>query len=291
MAIHSRQNLYRGINAHLHSYLQNMQGTWRSFHSEHVIDLRKAIGRALPPGYIALSEQSLQIEVNPSQPRPLTVIPDVLIASSANVTPQPVPAGGAVPLAMPLLATMPELDEEGLSAVAIYKSDSSGELGRPCTVVELLSPANKPPQANYEYYRRKRIELLRSGLRLVEIDYLHETRSPIAGLASYVDRQPNAYPYTILVSDPRPTLQEAQALLYGFHVDEPIPVVPIPLEGTDVVTLDFGAVYNTTYTDRELHESLIDYEQLPIRFDIYSADDQARIRARMQAIKEGQPTT
>jgi hypothetical protein len=32
MPIHTRKNLYQGVNAHLHSYLQQ-EGGWESFHA------------------------------------------------------------------------------------------------------------------------------------------------------------------------------------------------------------------------------------------------------------------
>lgn len=62
MTIHTRENAYRGINAHLHSHLQ-ANGGWPGFHSEHIVHLREAIEAALPAdsGYFVLTEQSLQV--------------------------------------------------------------------------------------------------------------------------------------------------------------------------------------------------------------------------------------
>jgi hypothetical protein len=61
LAIQSSINQYTGINAHLNSYLQNAMGAWQSFHATHVVHLRDLLDEQLPPGYIADSEQSLQL--------------------------------------------------------------------------------------------------------------------------------------------------------------------------------------------------------------------------------------
>jgi hypothetical protein len=62
MPIHSKTNLYPGINAHLNSFLQQEGGGWESFHAEHIIDLRRVLAQTLPRGYYAVAEKSLQGE-------------------------------------------------------------------------------------------------------------------------------------------------------------------------------------------------------------------------------------
>lgn len=65
MAIQGTKNLYRGINAHLNSLLQNEPGDWEGFHSDHIADLRRLIDAQLPEGYYARNERSLQIRELP----------------------------------------------------------------------------------------------------------------------------------------------------------------------------------------------------------------------------------
>jgi hypothetical protein len=288
MPIHSRKNLYRGVNAHLNSYLQNTRGQWKSFHSEHIIDLRKAVDLSLPPGYVALSEQSLQIEY--ALTTSAIIVPDMTIARQVPRT-APAPVTSALTptvasIEMTVEQSMKELDEYDLSAVAIYKLTEAGELGKPCTLLELLSPANKPPHAAHEEYLYKRNQALRNGLRLVEIDYLHQTASLLNHVPSYPDRHPGSFPYAIVVSDPRPSTHEGKTFVFGFHADDPIPVVSIPLEGADTFVLDFGRVYNTTYEARQYHVLIVDYARLPLHFESYDALDQGRIQARMSMIRE-----
>jgi hypothetical protein len=68
MPIYRKDNPYQGVNAHFNSLLQNMEGGWLTFHSDHIIRLKDVINRALPSGYYAVSEQSLQIQIALSPP-------------------------------------------------------------------------------------------------------------------------------------------------------------------------------------------------------------------------------
>jgi hypothetical protein len=82
------------------------------------------------------------------------------------------------------------------------------------------------------------------------------------------------------VSNPHPSLQEGRTAVYGFHVDQPLAPITIPLAGSDTIKVDFGAVYNITFSrNRYYGIHLVDYEQLPARFETYTSADQQRIQA------------
>ncbi|MBZ0298776.1 MAG: DUF4058 family protein, partial [Anaerolineae bacterium] len=211
MALQADRNLYPGINAHLNSFLQNESGGWRSFHAEHITDIAREVDQRLPSGYFTRSEKSLQIEdFDPGsgdQGRSRTT-PDVTIyrqrtshrgLSQARIQ-EVVPS-----LTMPLPETLDEEDE--LTGLVIYQAGEGSILGRPITRLEPLSPANKRGGSHHEQYMHKRSETLKSGLRLVEIDYLHQTPPVIRVLPDYSSGAPGAVPYTILISDPRPTFE------------------------------------------------------------------------------------
>ncbi len=174
-------------------------------------------------------------------------------------------------------------DENFLMAVIIYRIEGKNFLNTPVTRFELLSPANKPGGAHHAQYLRNRQETLLVGLRLVEIDWLHESRPVITAIPSYPDGEDSSYPYSIIVSDPRPTLDEGTTLVYGFSVEQPAPTINIPLDGEDFVTLDFGRVYNQTIERRNFF-SLIDYTQEPAHFRAYQEKDRAYIRQHMAEI-------
>jgi hypothetical protein len=180
-----------------------------------------------------------------------------------------------------------EDEDDYLTAAMIYEVVGGTVPGKPVTRIEVLSPANKPPQTYYRQYMSKRLDTLRSGLSLVEVDYLHESRPVINLLSSYPDRDEGATPYMIVVSDPHPKPEEGKMPYYAFGVDDPIPLVSIPLAGTDAVTLDFGAVYNLTFESSRLFQIVVNYEQEPVHFERYAEADRERIQRRMEAIKQG----
>jgi hypothetical protein len=180
--------------------------------------------------------------------------------------------------------TLPAIEESDdpeiyFTAAAIHELDDDLSVGDAVTWIELLSPTNKPPGPGYGQYREKRYAALNSGIVLVEIDYLHESRAVLIDrVPSYPDGDPDAHAYSIVITDPRPTPREGELAVYGFDVDTTMPVLAIPLSGKDSVKLDFGALYSTTFGVSVLWQSA-DYEQLPERLETYREDDQRRIRA------------
>ncbi|MBI5671514.1 MAG: DUF4058 family protein [Chloroflexi bacterium] len=294
MAIQSNQNLYPGINAHLNSALQNRRGAWRPFHSSHITDLTRTIDSILPAGYLAISEQSLQISelIPPIGPRLRNkeVIPDVTVFQTRSSTQ---PEGAALAMAATPPSRTVSIEEwltaeDFLQGVMIYQTIEGDLPGRPVTRIELLSPANKPGGSHNAHYTAKRSETLRSGLRLVEIDYLHQTPPIMLNLPSYADGDEGAFPYSVLVSDPRPTFEQGKTDVYEFGVDDTLPIIPVPLAGEDVVLLNLGEVYNRTFASSRFFQMVVDYEQEPPHFDRYTPADQARIRDRLAAIVQSQ---
>jgi Protein of unknown function (DUF4058) len=295
MPIRFRQNLYQGVNAHLHSHLQR-HGDWEVFHGEHINDLSRALQGLLPPetGYLAVPERSLQItryDLLTGEARGSKTKPDVSIYQTAIFTRTSGTSATAVPtMTIPLTATITET--EYIPAVMIYKAEDDEIYGTPVTRIELLSPANKPPGSHHQQYLAKRDDTLLSKINLVELDYLHERRSHLMILPDYLRREPKSSPYTILVSRPFPSPEEGTTEIYPFRVDDPIPTISIPLLGTDAIALDFGAVYHGTYLSNFLYGlRIVDYENLPEGFETYDAEDQARIREKMTtaAQKSGTP--
>ncbi len=290
MPIHSRKNLYPGINLHLNSYLQGEPGGWQSFHAEHIVDLARTIRHALPPGYFTRSERSLQIAsydaATGTESRSSTV-PDVLVLRSRSAQSQPpsAVADAAQPgmtLALPALFEDDE-DEDTLNGLVIYQVVAGKLPGKPVTRVELLSPGNKPGHAHYAYYMSKRRLVLESDLRLVELDYLNQTPPLSPVLPTYPAE--GAAPFSILVSDPRPSYDAGTTAIYPIGVHETLPTINIPLEGADLVQVDFAAAYNTTYEALDYLDDIVDYAAEPVALDSYSPADQQRIRDLLAMIR------
>ena len=75
-------NPYKGINAHLQSYLQSESGGWASFHARHITHLADNLDSQLPANYYTLVEKSLQIRPYlDDEPiaKPIETIPDVTV--------------------------------------------------------------------------------------------------------------------------------------------------------------------------------------------------------------------
>ncbi len=104
---------------------------------------------------------------------------------------------------------------------------------------------------------------------------------------SYPDQQEEAFPYTIFVNDLREGFYKGTTLSYGFGVLDKIPALPIPLAGSDSCVVDFGDIYQHTFTSSQLFRRiLVDYAQEPVNFTAYSPEDQAHIRDHMRQIAQ-----
>lgn len=294
MAIRIRNNQYQGINAHLHSYLQNEPAGWEEFHGVHITHLAEAIDRLLPPGYIVRPEKSMQIrEFHPDSGEPVMATrkrrpqPDLSILQT-TVSGDTQSGNSTISTPTRLLSAQKVLDDDPtvyLMALTIHTLSRDNDPGKPVTWIELLSPTNKPGGSGALQYREKRAAALRGGLALVEIDYLHEYPPVIALLPAYpVDE--GAFPYIILVTNPQPSLAEGEAHIYEIGIDMPLPIIKIPLSGTQFIALDCGAVYNHTFSSLSTFSYHVDYAVNPVNFERYQAADQEKIQARMAVVSK-----
>jgi hypothetical protein len=298
MAIYSRKNQYVGVNAHLHSLLQNMPAGWEIFHTLHIGHLVETIYAVLPQGYVVDATRAMQIrEYHPTTGDPIVIKkprrpqPDIAITSAtsplAGAAISPLSTASTPTLLLPAIETVGLSEEIYLTAVAIRELGETGRVGEPVAWLELLSPTNKIGTGAFQY-TEKRFSTLQGGIVLVELDYLHQTPSPVEKVPSYLDGEKGAYPYTAIVTDPRPTLQNGETFVYGFGVEQNLPTIIVPLLGDDKITLDLGAAYNRTYESTNSYSSRVDYGREPERFDTYNAADQAHIQRRMRTVQHYQ---
>lgn len=295
MAIHYQQNQYPGINAHLHSYLQNEPAGWEEFHAAHIMHLAEVLDSVLPAGYMVHLEKGMQIrEFHPDTGEPVILRrrsrpkPDVSILKTpegAGLAPA-VTATLSVPTrTLPASAALEDDPAIYLTALSIRALTGDDRAGTPVTWIELLSPTNKPGGSGALQYREKRAMALRGGLALVEMDYLHETPPVLSHLPAYSDGDEDAYPYIIIITNPRPSLPEGEMQLHEIQIDGPLPVIKIPLAGEEFIALDCGAVYHRTFQALRTFGYYVDYEQEPVNFEHYRPDDREKIRARMAVVK------
>lgn len=272
---------YPGINAHLNSFLQQPDGGWESFHAEHIIQIRRALDTILPENYYAIAENSLQISAA-GLDRSRRTRPDVSVYQrSASTKPLLNDVTATTPtLVMPLPETLLEDEDDTLTAIGIYQMVAGQMPGELVTRIEVLSPSNKPG-GDHARYTHKRLQSLRSGVNLIEMGYLHQTRPIITRIPSYPDRAENATPYYILVSNPHPTLTEGAVALYAVAINQALPRLRLPLASDDSTILDLQKVYGATITETRAFQLMIDLSELPANFEAYTAVDQAHIRQIM----------
>ncbi len=284
-----RENPYPGINAHLNSLLQtpgtrDQTAIWPSFHSNHIAHIEDVLNERLPDHYLALGEQSLQTRdldmggaVEVRHP-----VPDVSVYQRTESVS---PAGAAVLMTptwegrvVDVFEPMPQPN-----AVVVRELLPQGKLGNIVTRIELLSPSNKPGGSCYTSYAVKRTEAVDTGVPLVEIDYLHESPSPVLQLPVYPSAA-KAYPYSIVVSDPRPNWSEGKVRVYGFGLPDAIRAFPLPLANDESLAFDLNPVYQHTFRAGRWGD-LLNYQVEPERFETYRADDCEFIRIVMSKLQ------
>lgn len=283
----AHDNLYPGVNAHLNSHLQQPDAGWDMFHARCVNELATVLDGALVAPYYATTEKSLQIRAYPDSGESHTArtVPDAAVYRTDEPgRPMPVQPSDTPTMVFPVAETFS--DDLTQPAVVIYRADGGRVPGHPVTRLEVLSPGNKPPGSHHLQYLVKRQETLESGLRLVEVDLLHEARPFLQQLKSYADADPEAYPYVIVVSDPRPNPQDGKTRVFGVGVDAPLPQINVPLDGDDAVLLDIGEVYNRAFRSLRVFSMVVDYAQEPANFNRYTQADRERIRQRMATIAQ-----
>jgi hypothetical protein len=291
MAIIADRNLYPGVNAHLNSYLQlSRDGMWEPFHFRLISQLADLLEVVLPDGYDVLAEKSLQIgeyelEYLASVRKSVTKSDITIYRSIVSSLSEMALANVAIPsMILPLEASVD--DEDLLTSVVIFASRAGSP--RPVTRIEILSPANKPGHSHHEKYLARRLDLLKAGLCIVEIDLLHHTRPINPALPVYKDQESGAAPYCILVTVPRPSFEAGKTAVYQIGVIDPLPTIAIPLDGADQVVVDFNAVYHKTFMSRRF-KAQVNYAEDPPAFDRYTSADQDAIRTLLEDIRSQYP--
>ncbi len=290
MSLNSMTNQYPGINPHLNSALQAEGREWKEFHNIHIVHLHDLLNERLEDyGYEAKLVSGLQIstldsENNQWQP-PHSIDPDVAIISHPGSRPGSGSIYGSLSNSaaqeMPTSEALGVTDTDYFNAIALHKV--GGEGSRPVAWIELLSPSNKPGEAHWGKYEAKRLALLGEGIPLVEVDYLHQTRSTILRLPQY-PKEAGSHPYKIAAHNPEPSegFEHGKTAVYSFDVNMPIPTVTIPFNDGRSVDFDFASAYD--YTLAKKYHRHIDYTQRPVNFDTYSQSDKNQIEARMYTV-------
>jgi len=106
---------------------------------------------------------------------------------------------------------------------------------------------------------------------------------------SYARHESGSFPYLIILTDPRPSLDKGTARIYGFRVNEAFPRIPIPLAGAETLIFDFSLPYQRTFEGLSYFRNRADYSTLPPRISTYDPADRQRIEEVMQKASDSQP--
>jgi len=221
---------------------------WADFHTRLITALSDALVPSVRPKYVIDVEERVYIERDPDDPV-MIVRPDVTVTDSGGPALDQSTAVGTVAAPVECLIPMPEPAREAY--LTIRRKDSKLAV----TVIELPSPANKRPGANgYDQYLDKRNHVLATSASLVELDLLRGgRRRPLLGKLPTGD-------FLATVSRGR---RRPHAEAYVWSLEQPLPVIPIPLADADPdVRLDLQRQFTLVY-DRAGYDYALDYEQLP----------------------------
>jgi len=220
---------------------------WSDFHIDLAAEIRASLNTQVQPGYYATAVTYVAydvIEVAQSEPR--SVSPDVSLWRT-----------GRMPSIPGALAVIDPPQARSLAPVEISVRLANVEVREAgtdtlVTAIEILSPINKRPGREREKYLRKRRELLRSEVHVMELDLLR------AGERSPLQIPLPAAPYyvTLARADYRPYVDG-----WPIQLDARLPVLPVPLRAPDPdVPLDLGVIVQAVY-ERGGYATRIDYRQ------------------------------
>ena len=234
-------------------YLEH-QDFWSDFHNNLASEIQARLNQQILPNYVARTTRYVTYDVleisSGHQAKPRSIYPDVSVwqsslppggAPTAVVTITPTPVESVVPQEVPFRQHNVEIRQT--------------ETKRRVTVIEILSPVNKREghEAQEEYLRKRR-NILRTEIHLLEIDLLR------GGLRPPLERPVPAAPYyvTLCRGDRRPIAE-----VWPIQLADPLPTLPVPLLEPDPdALLDLGQAVASVY-ERGAYWVEIDYSQPP----------------------------
>lgn len=225
---------------------------WEDFHANLATEIRSQLTPYLRPRYVAVLTPHITYDELSIQEARLAK-PDVAVLqteqrpwSGEAVAIAPAPLVGRVALEVPLKSQSIEIRDS--------------KTGLLVTAIEILSPVNKRPgHEAFDTYRRKRRDLLRTEVHLLEIDLLRGGQRPP------LETPLPAAPYFVFLSrgERRPLVD-----IWPLRLQDAITVLPIPLRAPDPdVPLELGRAIQTIY-DEAAYDLRIDYRQPPPKPDL-----------------------
>lgn len=238
---------------------------WHDVHFGMIASIRDSLAPALRPRYrVIVEEHTYKVR---TQDLELVGMPDVVAIRIGEAA-----LAYRVP-GQPQVVQVPT-SEIIRERYLVLSEVQSGEV---VAVIEVLSPTNKRPGKGRLQYEAKRTAILDSATHFVEIDLIRAYEPmPVYGNGHHSH-------YRILVSRSN---RRPQADLYGFDVQEPIPVFALPLRpGDDEPAVDLGALLHQLY-DRAGYDLSVDYRRDPA--PPFEGEDAAWVNALLEPWRPGE---
>ena len=175
--------------------------------------------------------------------------PDVEILQRHNIVTEPSIAYGEDVLTQPSVIISTPLSVPVRIPVVEIRDTANNKL---ITAIEILSPVNKR-EPGLKVYQKKRLNLHRSGVNLLEIDLLRR------GSRSFTHPSipESHYQVSLLRAD------SSRTEFWAINIQDNLPKVPIPLRKTDIdVILDLGKALDILF-ERRFYYLSTDYTIKP----------------------------
>lgn len=231
-------------------YLEDSR-LWPDVHHALISEIQATLNQSLRPAYHVRVEERVYVS-DENDPGRRHIIPDLRIEETDHrATMSGDYSGVASEVAEPVVLTTLIDDEIHEARLEVVDSQEKTVV----TVIEILSPTNKTSGSRgRQSYEQKRRELMTSSTHFVEIDLLREGDHlhcrellPKADYYIHVSRR-----------EKRP-----KGYVWPIHLPQRLPVISIPLKGTDPdARLDLQEVLSTAY-DRAAYDLVVDYKQDP----------------------------
>lgn len=232
---------------------------WSDFHNSLAEVIRTHLNQLLQRNYYATTTTYATydvIEIAHQDRR--TISPDVSVWRTGSSL---LPSGGVAVADPPVVQSQVPLEVEVRIANVEVRETGTDRL---VTAIEILSPVNKRPGPQRDKYLRKRQELFRADVHVMEIDLLRGgQRSPLAIAPPLA-----AYYVTLGRAKQRP-----QVDVWAIQLAERLPRIPIPLLYPDPdLVLDLGAIVREVY-ERGAYARRLDYTLPPPPPELTPAED------------------
>ena len=233
---------FPGMNPWLEGYL------WPDVHNGLARTIVELIAPKIAPNYVARIDVYTVDDTAPESEIGI-MYPDVEILKRHNIVSEPtmpygedvltepnviIPTGFSIPVRVPVV----EIRDRAKNKLI--------------TAIEILSPVNKR-ESGLKDYQKKRADLHKNGINLLEIDLLRRGTRPFAH-----SKIPQSH-YQVLLS----RADNRQTDVWTINIQDKLPNVPIPLlpSESDVI-LDLGKALNILF-ERSLYYLSTDYTSKP----------------------------